>query len=471
MKKLLILIAVFYITSASGQRQGNIWYFADSCGLDFNSGSPVVLMNEGIGNGTSWGTEGTATISDSAGNLLFYANAEKVWNRSHQLMPNGSGLLGGASSSQGAMIIPRPGTHHVFYLFTTDMFQNNLANGLRYSIVNMCLDGGLGDIDPLQKNILLLDSAGEKMAATNHANGTDYWLVCHQFFTDAFYAYRITVTGIIDTVVSHVGTVHRNPADFSDTAPALGQMKISPGGNKIAIAMGNLATNISELFDFDNSTGVVSNTLSLSSENQVYGVAFSPDDSKLYFTTLGSHELIQYDLSSGIPAVIAASRQVVFDAPDWTLSGMQLGPDGKIYIAGNYGFLDVIDSPNIAGTDCNYMRDAIYLDRIAWYGITNFIDSYRYHNRIPFCKSLGIDETDASNDFNIFPNPANDEFVVESAEPGEKEIAIYDVTGRIVHEQKSNQQSTVIFNQLASGIYFVEIKTGNKVHTEKLIIE
>jgi hypothetical protein len=51
-----------------------------------------------------------------------YSNGEKVWNKLHDVMPNGDSLFGGASSSHAAFIVPKPGSDHLFYLFTTEEF-------------------------------------------------------------------------------------------------------------------------------------------------------------------------------------------------------------------------------------------------------------------------------------------------------------------------------------------------------------
>src|SRR5271170_4015579 len=107
MKK-IYLITMFALMSIGGycQKQGNIWYFSDSAGIDFSTGNAVALTDGNIDSSPGI-DEGTSTISDSAGHLLFYADAIKVWNRNHQVMPNGSGLLGGVSSTQGAFIVPQ----------------------------------------------------------------------------------------------------------------------------------------------------------------------------------------------------------------------------------------------------------------------------------------------------------------------------------------------------------------------------
>ena len=67
MKKILTLLFLIPVITIA-QKQGNIWYFADSCGLDFSSGSPVSLTDGNVAEIFHSGDniEGTATISDSA---------------------------------------------------------------------------------------------------------------------------------------------------------------------------------------------------------------------------------------------------------------------------------------------------------------------------------------------------------------------------------------------------------------------
>lgn len=456
MKKLFLFLFISFGLTAFSQKQGNTWYFADSVGLDFSSGSPVVLVNGSLWSPAGNTTEGTTTISDSAGNLLFYANAEQAWNRNHQVMSNGSGLMGGASSTQGALILPLPGSDSLFFLFTTDQFQNNLQNGLRYSMVNMCLDNGNGDIIPAQKNILLLDSAGEKLAATNHANGTDYWLVSHQFFTDAFYAYHISPGGITDTVVSHIGSVHIDWNQPTNCGPAIGQMKISPDGSKLALAWSNSSPCGTELFDFNNATGVVSNFVSLPPDPGEYGVAFSPDNSKLYFSTLGVHTVVQYNLAAGNTAAIIASKVLIANNNSAPLCGMQLGPDGKIYIAAT-GYLDVISNPDGVGNSCAYMYNAIYLNgRNAAYGITNFVDSYVYTNNVAECSTpKGIEDQNARPPLALAPNPFTGTATLQLYTSGEYTFSLFNGSGQTV-KTISGQGSLVTIDRadLAPGIYY-----------------
>src|ERR1043165_2978678 len=87
---------------AFSQKQGNNWFFGDRDGFDFSSGGPVLVSGgqTTVPNGDV--QEGTASISDSAGHLLFYTNGITIWNRYHQVMPHGTGIMGGTSSVQSS---------------------------------------------------------------------------------------------------------------------------------------------------------------------------------------------------------------------------------------------------------------------------------------------------------------------------------------------------------------------------------
>src|SRR5687767_7295677 len=98
-----IIVSFFLLLShvALAQKEASVWYFGWNAGLDFNSGTPVVI------NGGQVNTlEGCASICNSRGSLLFYTDGMKVWNRLHQVMPNGTGLYSQTSSTQAAIIVP-----------------------------------------------------------------------------------------------------------------------------------------------------------------------------------------------------------------------------------------------------------------------------------------------------------------------------------------------------------------------------
>jgi len=396
MKKiLLVALLVFVIFPEAflkAQKQGNIWYFGDKVGLDFNSGSPVILTN-----GQTYlvdsppHSEGTAVMSDSSGSLLFYTNGVKVWNRSHMVMPHGDSLAGHPSSTQAALIVPLPGSKRLYYIFTTAAFQSP-SQSLRYSVVDMCLDNGKGDVLSTQKNILLLDTVTEKLTGVRHANNTDYWILAHKFYSDAFYAYHLSPGGITASVVTHIGSAH--PTATAQIGSVIGQMKASPNGKKIALATTNCNPCIAEYFDFNDANGALSNSVSVhtNSNASYYGVSFSPDNSKLYISSpINANGLYQFDLNAGNgnPDSVRASKYKL-PTSTYTQSGggyygnnaLQLATNGKIYITRvplQNPFLAVINNPNNAGISCNYADSAIdFNGKSTSYGLPNFIDSYSY---------------------------------------------------------------------------------------------
>ncbi len=149
--KLFFLLFFLCAISSYAQKQANIWYFGDNAGVNFNSGSPVALLN-----GQMSILEGCASIADYNGNLLFYTDGNKIWNRNHAVMQNGTGLMGDNSSTQSAVIVPHPSDQNIYYVFTVDACQNGLANGIRYSKVDMTLASGMGAVVTTEKNILLV---------------------------------------------------------------------------------------------------------------------------------------------------------------------------------------------------------------------------------------------------------------------------------------------------------------------------
>lgn len=358
-----IIVFVFFLLvygnkAAYSQGEGNIWYFGNYAGLDFNTSPPTPLLDGQVNT-----SEGCASIADPSGNLLFYTDGIKVWDRTHTQMPNGFGLLGDPSSTQSGVIIPMPGNDSIYYLFTTPSF-GSASIGFLYTIVNMNLNGGMGDVVPTSKNTLLFSPASEKLAASFHCNNTDIWVVgrSHQ----DFYSYLITANGISSTPIITSGIT--NPA-----YPYPYGMKSSPNGKKIAACY--YTANVTELYDFDISTGQLSNPVILYHSSSDYGSEFSPDGTKLYVSLILTKQIYQYDLTA---SNIDASK-IVVGSTGGTYAGMpQLASDGKIYISEyQSGAVAIIHNPNALGTSCNLQPGALNLGgRNGTFGFPTLISNF-----------------------------------------------------------------------------------------------
>jgi hypothetical protein len=342
---LLMLTVSSLIVSA--QNQNNFWVYGYQAGINFNTNPPSYAGGFAI-----QASEGAASVADPiTGELLFYTDGVTVWNANNNPMPNGTGLLGSSSgelsSTTAAVICEKPGSPSQYYLITVDeQFSNG---GVRYNVVDMTLNGGLGDIVAGQKNIPIFATTSEKLCIVPNAQGNGFWLLTHDLPGETFYAFSITASGINTTpVVSTLGGTHGNGAGF---------MKGSPQFDRIAIA--NIFFQDAEVFDFDNNTGTLSNPIILNltgfgAAGGAYGIEFSCSGNLLYVSD-GSN-LFQYDLTLGNAAAIMAGAYPVL-SNSFSCYGLQLGPDRKIYVSN--GALDVINDPDVPGAGCNYQQNAI----------------------------------------------------------------------------------------------------------------
>jgi len=366
-----VLILAWTSWPAFGQKQADYWYFGENAGLSFSAGAPVSLNDGQIST-----LEGCASISDAAGNLLFYTDGSVVRNRNHAFMSNGTGLMGDPSSTQSGVIIPNPTDGNIFYIFTVDACQNGLANGIRYSVVDMSLDNGLGRVTV--KNTLLQNMVAEKITAVRHGNNAALWVLTHGYGNNNYYAFLIDENGVNATpVISSVGSVHNGTNDPFDACGTFGSsrgyMKASPDGKTISLAIGR-SQNI-EICDFNNTNGLVTNPVTIGGFGDPYGMEYSPDGHLLYVTDLvAPSRIVQIDLRNGNALTQITSSTAT------SYSALQVASDGKIYV-GKVGLntLASIEQPNEVGTACDFQVTSVGLGTgICYYGLPCFIQSFFY---------------------------------------------------------------------------------------------
>ncbi len=367
---ILCLLVLFNTGLTFSQTPADYWYFGVNAGLNFTIAGPVALTD---GELVTW--EGCTAFSDESGNLLFYSDGTYVWNKEHEVMPHGNDLMGDFSSSQSAIIVPKPNSLNLYYIFTVDAVENELANGMRYSLVDMSLDNGLGDIVVNEKNIIVLPLSCEKVSAVEHGSLEAFWIIGHRWNSNAFYAFMVSEDGVDlnNPAISYSGEIingHR--------ANAIGYLKVSPDGKKLAKA--NQVRNTIEIFDFNDLTGEVSNAILDDDFTQsTYGLEFSTNSKFLYvgeFIGLSEGNIFQYDLTAGSPQEILDSRQKIAHT-GYRVEALQLAPDNKIYVASTFReYLGRINKPDSLGLLCDYESDAVFLEsRQSGAGLPPFIQS------------------------------------------------------------------------------------------------
>lgn len=466
----LMLIAILFISSFSfAQNEANIWYFGTNAGIDFNDTIPVALNDGKIAC-----IEGTASIAHpTTGQVLFYTDGGNVWDATHNKMPNGTGLLGSGSTTQAALIVRHPCSKRMYYIFTIEAEIG--SNGLSYSTVDMCMNNGKGDI--VEKNFPLNPfPMAEKLTVTKHSNGSDIWVVAHEFGNNTFLAYPVTCSGIGTPVVSNVGL------PYSQEGDEYGQMKVSPNGTKIGSAI-NYTTSKVEIYDFDNSTGNISNPMILYNIDDPWGLEFSPDNTKLYVSQYSAlpRAIFQFDLTAGSDTAINNSRELIYDLGLYAIRSLQLDPHmQKIYAASaNSSYLGVINNPNSLGVSCNYVNNGFQVapGTSTWAGLPNTVLTFDSDTSITDCDSiLGISIPEMKLDFKLYPNPVTQLSTLEFKNPSKLNctFTLYDLRGQIVKTiiNITGEKTEIDRENLLSGLYFFQLSNDKQIiATGKLTIE
>ena len=433
-----------------------------------------------------------ANISDAIGNMMFYTNGYYLADATNDTMQNGSGLSPGAYANafsdgfgipQGALIIPKPNSSNLYYLFhnSADGYSQPIPNSISYNFyvttIDMNVNGGLGTV--LSKNVsLLTDSMNPgKIAATKHANGRDWWVMIHRVNTNKFYKFLVTPNVILGPYSQNIGAIRGDGA---------GQAWFSPDGKKYAYYYVNDGLDI---FDFDRCTATLSNAVHVNMpfENGYnVGMAISPGSNALYVSN--TQHVYQFDLTA---ANIAASQLTVatYDSfvsvfPGFpngfaTLFGLSaLAPDGKIYITtGNSTIhMHTIDNPDVIGLGCNVNQHSVQLQSVYFNTLPNHPNYFLGCDTTCTTCLVGVPSlTPEGVMLRASPNPNNGNFTLQfNVQSTAGELEIYDVMGKMVmrnYVAPWSQYKRVDITQLKKGIYFCKLKWKHTEQSLKVIKE
>ncbi len=266
--------------------------------------------------------ESSSSISDANGNLLFYSEGDTVRGADGSVLPNGDDVSFVSASSiksttQGSLFIKKPNSTNLYYLFSLGFYNDYQFDRtlFSYSIIDKNLNGGIGEVVS-RYNQLCQDTLAEKMTATQHCNGRDFWIVVvkciatklqdgipTEYLTE-FQSYLLTENGVQSSPVKSV---------LKTRCVRFGQMKFNNKGDELAFAHAGYLT----LLAFDKSSG----TVSLKAERAIplksgYGIEYSPNDSIIYINQSQYH--------------IASNTLTQLNDPDYTAQ-LQRGLDDKIY--------------------------------------------------------------------------------------------------------------------------------------------
>jgi hypothetical protein len=434
------------------------------------------------------------SFSDTSGSLLFYTNGVRINNANHDTLLNSDNFNPGYASTinvnqlnivQGSVIVPKPGSNNLFYIFHVSGYNFNAYGSLqqqpldmRYTIVDMNLDNGLGGVPANQKSIPIINDTlvNGAIAVCKHGNGRDWWIIMPRFYSNKYYKLLLTQDSLIGPSNQIIGDSIKYDVEISSA--------FSPDGSTFAQVTLSNSLNI---FRFDRCTGnfydstfiQVPNPTPGYIINEAFGLSFSPNSRFLYIILFS--KIIQYDTWA---SNIAASETYVaewdtFANPFYTyFFSAQLAPDNKIYI-GTYGGcfnLHYINSPDSSGVNCQVIQNtfALPIENIT----VPYYPNYDLGRLVGSpCDTLtAIQQNNYTRiKFKVFPNPATDFFWInynlQSNETAQ--IILYNILGEEV--SKNNLYGTfksllIYTSDIPSGIYFYRIKLKNEILAQDKII-
>jgi hypothetical protein len=403
-------------------------------------------------------------------------------------MQNGDGLnpswytsqnLDGLPLNQANLILQKPDSSNIYYLFhsTVDYPVQSSSLYLYLTVIDMSQNGGLGTVRS-KNQIIINDSLNYgKITACKHSNGRDWWVVCHRAFSDMYYKFLLTPTGLSGPYTQHIG---------SNRSYDGGQVCFSPDGKKFAYF--SVVTEM-DIFDFDRCSGMFSNFTHIAINDTAFGrgVAFSPNSQFLYAPS--TNYIYQFDVTA---ANIAATQTTVavwdsFYSPPLggpllsfqALFNMaQLAPDGKIYVStGNGSFaLHIIDEPDSAGLACNFIPLGVQLPFYYFNSLPNHPNYFLGCDTTGGCTTCytGISALDKNGiNARAAPNPNNGVFILRfPVKEITGQLEIFDVMGNVVLKDNIAQWSQykrVDISKLSNGIYFCKLKWKNDSRSVRVI--
>ncbi len=391
----------------------------------------------------------------------------------------------GLPDFQNVLILPKKESE--YYVINQSLSNPALVsswpypNKLYYSVVDMALLNGKGAIIEKRSLINSANFMDGHMTASQHANGRDWWLVQRGYNNNGYFIYLVTQDSIRLIREQFIGASSMEP-------DAVGQSSFSPDGSMYISITGKSPLII---MDFDRCDGSFYNarqvripidTLAFNGQEKIIGgggngVCFSPNNRFVYVNSL--YALRQYDL---LQSPIDSSEEVLFLWTDTNevlgqFNQMQLGPDGKIYIAPYQGYtyaLHTIEHPDSAGLACSFRKWGLPLPTNDARAIPNMV-----HFRMGPLTSSGCDTLTRLNEtaraekektLKVFPNPATDYVTIDYGftdwNKGEATLEITNQLGQVVHRQILPMYSgfqKVEVSQLATGVYTAFIKRGVQV--------
>jgi len=389
MKYLALLIAIIAtsISAYSGPKPAhyNNWIFGKNAGITFSTtdGNPETL--DFLDDEYRF-LEGTSSISDDNGNLLYYLStttkSEYATIQSiDDTIKNGSNIESGANPSNSGLFVQDFSNPNLYHLITVpdipDTPVRDTNKGIFYNVIDITKNGGRGEV--ILKNKLLYPNTTEKLTAVVNEIDEICWVITHELNNNTFRVIKIDTDGLDENIMTQpIGLEHKS----SIAAVGTGRMNISPNGTTLAVTIPFYDPNESgdfkgdvELFKFDPKTGELSNPCPLNLNENTYSTAFSPNGKVLYVKV--TNKIYQYDLTICDIDEMIEKRYTIETKQSFYYERILRSSNGIVYCGREDNtYLDAILNPDIIGEGCNYTEDVIDIGGEFIWGLPTVINSY-----------------------------------------------------------------------------------------------
>lgn len=461
-----------YVTDCASINNNNAyWYVSNHCGLDFATGRPIFDVTFPYSNLNNLSCNSQC---DTNGDLLFYTNSFKVWNKQHAQI-NASDLMNNNNgrTSYQVVIVPKPplvgNEISEYYIFAQQPhFESASDRGFRYNIVNV--SGTTATMGVMQQPIILpatygFDTAADGallgsngISAVKKCDGNDYWILATLKKGSTLYlvVFSLTSSGLTYQSERILTTIGGGYAPDN-------MIEMSPNGNKLLFWNPHNSVYTSRIYDFNKAEGLVSSAFSSIAlpqstglYGQMFGCSFSPDSNLIYSTDHFGKKIYQFNINS--INVNNSRKEIASTLP--ALWSMQMGPDNKLYITmtgiGYNQKLSVIHNPNELSTTenpnaCNFTTNgpnATVPNATASPALPNVIDAKQetayFEPNTPnvICKYIT-----ACNTYKFFPNVCGTSFV-------------WTFTNTTLGTSTTTTATNPTYNFAQNGTYIVTVKNS-----------
>lgn len=288
------------------------------------------------------------------------------------------------------LAVRHPGANNFYYVFYTSGSESygTVEWELRYTLVNITANAGQGEV--VEKHQLVARGVSIGFTLVKHSNNNDFWLIAHNARTKEFLVYRASgIAGLSTTPTVNIVGMSATPAKYK-----IGDMKPSHDGTMVGIAtvqgddinfLGD-SPGFCEVFDFNNTTGALSNrSLAKGPDGYLGGgwlghrptsevtLEFSPDNRLVYFLKTGYYQypypvylfeihsqIWQFNLcyrdsanTSFYRYMVAESYKRQDNMP--AMISLQCGPDKVIHVGRILeDTLGTIGYPDQIGDECHF---------------------------------------------------------------------------------------------------------------------